>query len=184
MKRLYRVLLTALLALSASLFALAQGMAMGTPRIDDDLLRFAYSMGAYNGIVAVCGAAQEKEQAQGYFDQFMQRVEQRVPGYDLQSLQGNFSLGESSEAMLERAQAGDHWSMELLEFDDPEFDPFYLHTVFRGDEAIGMVTSGSFGHRLHKAIGLAYFRDKVGPEDILHVEILGRKTIAKIGTRL
>ena len=102
MKRLYRVLITALLVLSASSIVLAQGMPMGTPRMDDDLLRFAYSMGAYNGIVAVCGEAREKEQAQGYFDEFLQRVEQRVPGYDLQSLQGNFSLGQSSVAMLER----------------------------------------------------------------------------------
>ena len=88
------------------------------------------------------------------------------------------------EAMLKRAQGEDHWSMELLEFDDPEFDPFYMHTVFRSDEAIGMVTSGSFGHRLQKAIGLAYFRDKVSSDDELHVEILGRKTSARIRTRL
>jgi dimethylglycine dehydrogenase len=86
--------------------------------------------------------------------------------------------------MLKRAQGEDHWSMELLEFDGPEFDPFYMHTVFRGDEAIGLVTSGGFGHRLQKAIGLAYFRNKIGPDDELHVEILGRKTSARIGTRL
>jgi dimethylglycine dehydrogenase len=88
------------------------------------------------------------------------------------------------EAMLKRAQADNHWCMELLEFDAPEFDPFYLHTVFRGNEAIGMVTSGSFGHRLQKAIGLAYFRNQVAPADELHVEILGRKAAARIRTRL
>ena len=84
------------------------------------------------------------------------------------------------EAMLERAQADNHWCMELLEFDAPEFDPFYLHTVFRGNEAIGMVTSGSFGHRLQKTIGLAYFRNQVAPADELTVEILGRKAATRI----
>jgi dimethylglycine dehydrogenase len=88
------------------------------------------------------------------------------------------------EAMLRRAQADNHWCMELLEFDAPEFDPFYLHTVFRGKDAIGIVTSGSFGHRLQKAIGLAYFRNEVAPTDELTVEILGRKTAARIRTSL
>ena len=78
------------------------------------------------------------------------------------------------DAMLARARRDDHWSMHLLEFDDPEFDPFYMHTVFRGDQAIGLVTSGAFGHRLQKAIGLAYFRAPVSPRDEFEVEILGR----------
>ena len=82
------------------------------------------------------------------------------------------------DAMLARAQRSDHWSMELLEFDEPGFDPFYLHTVFRDDEAVGMVTSGAFGHRLQKAIGLAYFRAPVARTDRLKVEILGRQVDA------
>jgi glycine cleavage system aminomethyltransferase T len=55
-----------------------------------------------------------------------------------------------------------------------------MHTVFRGDEPLGMVTSASYGHRMQKAIGLAYFRRKVSSEDELGVEILGRKSIARI----
>ncbi len=102
MKRLYRVLCAGLLALSASSIVLAQGMPMGTPRMDDDLLRIAYSMRAYNGVVAVCGEAREKDQAQGCFDAFPQRVGQRIPDHDRQSLEGNFALGRSSVAMLER----------------------------------------------------------------------------------
>ncbi len=86
--------------------------------------------------------------------------------------------------MLKRAQSDDHWCMELLEFDNPEFDPFYLHPVFRGDEAIGMVTSGDFGHRLQQAIGLAYFRKQVVADDKLYVEILGRKANVRIRTGL
>ena len=84
------------------------------------------------------------------------------------------------EAMLQRQQGEDHWSMRLLEFEDPEFDPFYLHSVYRGDEAIGMVTSGAYGYRLQKAIGLVYFRQPVSGDDELSVEILGRKSTARI----
>jgi dimethylglycine dehydrogenase len=84
------------------------------------------------------------------------------------------------DAMLARAQAKDHWSMELLEFDAPEFDPFYMHTVFRGNSAIGLVTSGGYGHRLRKTIGLAYFRQKVEADDELEIEILGRSSKARI----
>jgi dimethylglycine dehydrogenase len=88
------------------------------------------------------------------------------------------------EAMLARQQRDDHWRMELLEFDQPEFDPFYMHSVFRGDEAVGMVTSGAYGHRLQKAIGLAYFRSAVSSEDELSVEILGRNSVARLTAAL
>ena len=84
------------------------------------------------------------------------------------------------EAMLERSQADNHWSMELLEFDGPEFDPFYMHTVFRDGQPVGMVTSGAYGHRMNRAIGLAYFRTPVSGDDELSVEILGRRCNALI----
>jgi dimethylglycine dehydrogenase len=83
------------------------------------------------------------------------------------------------DAMLACAHADDHWNMELLEFDAPEFDPFYMHTVFRGNSAIGLVTSGGYGHRLQKTIGLAYFRKNVAAGDELKVEILGRSSKAR-----
>ena len=82
--------------------------------------------------------------------------------------------------MLERARAGDCWSMELIELDAPEFDPFYMHTVFRQGQAIGMVTSGGFGHRLQKAIALVYFRTPVASSEEIEVEILGRRVGARI----
>ncbi len=88
------------------------------------------------------------------------------------------------DAMLARQRSADHWSMALLEFEEPEFDPFYMHPVFRGDEVVGMVTSGAYGHRLQKAIGLAYFRTSVTREDELSVEILGRRSAARLTTPL
>lgn len=86
--------------------------------------------------------------------------------------------------MLARAQTDDHWNMQLLELEDPEFDPFFLHSVFRDDEPIGMVTSGAYGHRIQQAIGLAYFRVPVSRDEELIVEILGRHSKARIRTPL
>ena len=88
------------------------------------------------------------------------------------------------QALLERVQADDYWSMELIELDAPEFDPFYMHTVFRQGQAVGMVTSGSYGHRLQKAIALAYFRTPIANDDELEVEILGRRVPARITSPL
>jgi dimethylglycine dehydrogenase len=98
-------------------------------------------------------------------------------GYLVKAQQREF-IGK--EAMLQRQRSEDHWSMQLLEFEDPEFDPFYLHTVYRDNEAIGMVTSGAYGYRLQKAIGLVYFRQLVSADDELCVDILGRKSTARI----
>ena len=84
------------------------------------------------------------------------------------------------EAMLERAARDDHWSMKLLVLDESEFDPFYSHPVFRQDEAVGIVTSGSYGFRIGKPVCLAYFRVAVADSDPLQVEILGRRVNARV----
>ena len=49
------------------------------------------------------------------------------------------------------------WNMALLELADTGEDPYYAHTVFAGDRAVGIVTSGGFGHRVGKPLALAYF---------------------------
>ena len=41
-----------------------------------------------------------------------------------------------------------------------EVDPFYAHPVYAGDQVIGVVTSGAYGHRTGKVLALAYLRDK------------------------
>ena len=83
------------------------------------------------------------------------------------------------QAMLDRAQKNDHWQMHLLELDENAEDPFYAHTVLQNNTPIGLVTSGSFGHRVGKSLALAYFRQ---PSDgsPLSVLILGKEVAAKI----
>jgi len=81
------------------------------------------------------------------------------------------------KAMLDKNSG---WSMHLLELEESEFDPFYSHTVFRGDEIVGMVTSAAYGHRVGKSVALAYFSKPVCQSDEFTVLILGRKVPACI----
>ena len=72
------------------------------------------------------------------------------------------------------------WCMHLLELAESEFDPFYSHTVFRGDEVVGMVTSAAYGHRIGKPVALAYFSKPICQSDELTVLILGRQVSARL----
>ena len=69
--------------------------------------------------------------------------------------------------------------MKLLELEVADIDPFYAHPVIQDEMPIGIVTSGSFGHRLPKPLALAYFRVQPGVSQ-LYVEILGCRVKAKI----
>ena len=83
-------------------------------------------------------------------------------------------------ALLNRSNSIGHWSMHLLELEESTFDPFYMHSVFQDNRAVGMVTSGAFGHRLGKPIALAYFREAINIDDELRVFILGEYVSARI----
>jgi dimethylglycine dehydrogenase len=84
------------------------------------------------------------------------------------------------ESLLKRKQLNDHWDMSALEFEASDVDPFYSHTIFCDGEVVGMVTSGAYGHRLKRSVGLAYFRNKVKALDDLQVSILGCTVQANI----
>ena len=75
----------------------------------------------------------------------------------------------------------DPWDMVLLEIDAGEVDPFYAHTLWQGTHAVGIVTSGAYGHRTGKVLALAYLRDATARDD-LSVSILGEMRAAKILT--
>ncbi|MCP4433593.1 MAG: aminomethyl transferase family protein, partial [Gammaproteobacteria bacterium] len=84
------------------------------------------------------------------------------------------------ESLLTRQSDDDHWSMQLLELEESTFDPFYMHSVFQGDQVVGMVTSGAFGHRLGKPVALAYFRNAVNINEEFSVLILGEYVSARV----
>jgi dimethylglycine dehydrogenase len=67
----------------------------------------------------------------------------------------------------------------LVEARDADAAPVSI--VYRGAEAVGLVTSGGFGHRLRQSIALAYVRtDLTAPGTGLEVEILGDRCRAVV----
>ncbi|WP_104020534.1 GcvT family protein [Roseovarius nitratireducens] len=83
------------------------------------------------------------------------------------------------DALLTRMRSNDRWEMVLLEIDSGEVDPFHGHSVHRDGETVGIVTSGGWGPRTARALGLAYLRQR-DVRERLEVEILGRSCPARV----
>ncbi|MEZ5771085.1 MAG: glycine cleavage T C-terminal barrel domain-containing protein, partial [Defluviimonas denitrificans] len=83
------------------------------------------------------------------------------------------------EALLRRMAAEDRWDMVLLEVDTDSVDPFYSHAVLHDGKPVGIVTSGTYGHRTGQTLALAYLRQR-DLRDGLTVEILGRPRPARV----
>ncbi len=82
--------------------------------------------------------------------------------------------------MLER-ETGQPWRMALLELEDHGVDAFGMHTVLHRGEAVGLVTSGAFGHRVGKSLALAWFREGApASDDELQVGLLDREVCAGV----
>jgi dimethylglycine dehydrogenase len=65
--------------------------------------------------------------------------------------------------------------------DAADADAAAISVVHRGDEAVGLVTSGGYGYRLKRSIALAYVRaDLCVPGTALEVEILGERRRALV----
>ena len=71
------------------------------------------------------------------------------------------------------------WDIILLEIEAGELDPFYAHTLWQGEQAVGIVTSGAHGHRTGKTLALAYLRD-ARARDGLTISLLGQHRAAHI----
>ena len=90
------------------------------------------------------------------------------------------------EALLARAASPGAWRMVLLSIEpDGDADPFYAHTVWRGGQTIGIVTSGGPGHRTGTVLALAYLRPEADADDYtgdstLEVSLLGRRCPAQV----
>ena len=73
----------------------------------------------------------------------------------------------------------DPWQSVLLEIEADDIDPFYAHPVYDGDDLIGIVTSGTYGHRTARHLALALLRRPPSGQEI-SVKILGRRLPASI----
>lgn len=84
------------------------------------------------------------------------------------------------DRMLER-ETGRPWRMALLELENHGIDAFGMHTVLHRGEAVGLVTSGAFGHRVGKSLTLAWFREGTpDPVEELRVGLLDREVCARV----
>jgi dimethylglycine dehydrogenase len=87
------------------------------------------------------------------------------------------------EALRREAAAGPRERFVPLLVDATDADAAAVSIVFKGDEQVGLVTSGGYGYRLKQSIALAYVRtDMAAPGTELTVEILGERRRAVVAT--
>jgi dimethylglycine dehydrogenase len=86
------------------------------------------------------------------------------------------------EALRREAMLGPRERFVPLIVDADDADAAAVSIVFRGEEVVGLVTSGGYGYRLKQSIALAYVRtDLAVPGMELSVEILGVRRRAVVG---
>ena len=85
------------------------------------------------------------------------------------------------EGLLKEKAAGVPHEFITVEVDAADADCFGNEPIFLGNEMIGRITSGAYGHRIGKSLGIGYITAgaaKLG--DSISVQILGDKRPAKI----
>ena len=77
--------------------------------------------------------------------------------------------------------------MKLLSIESDQQDPFYAHSLYVGDDTVGMVTSGGYGYRSQKTLAMAYLSDPEkafeahqGKEQPLEIRLLNKRYQAVI----
>ncbi len=80
------------------------------------------------------------------------------------------------QALIEEREAGSPERCVPLLVEANSADAPYLATVWKGEERVGLVTSGGYGHRIQKSIALAHVRSDLAKEgEQVEVEILGER---------
>jgi dimethylglycine dehydrogenase len=86
------------------------------------------------------------------------------------------------EALRREAAAGPKERFVPLVVEARDADAAAVSIVYRGNERVGLVTSGGYGYRLNCSIALAYVRADLAREGTeLEVEILGERCRALVG---
>ena len=87
------------------------------------------------------------------------------------------------QALIEEREAGSPERCVPLLVEAISADAPYLATVWKGEERVGLVTSGGYGHRIQKSIALAHVRTDLAREgEEVEVEILGERYKATVGS--
>jgi 4-methylaminobutanoate oxidase (formaldehyde-forming) len=70
-----------------------------------------------------------------------------------------------------------------VRLDDPAPVLWHAESVLSGDERVGHVTSGAYGHTLGGAVGLAWVHGEVSADAPVTVEVRNRKVPATISSK-
>jgi dimethylglycine dehydrogenase len=83
---------------------------------------------------------------------------------------------------LEKARAdGIPLKLAGLVVEAEDADPWGYNPIFKGDEQVGMTSSGGYGHRVARSIALGYIKPELAqPGTRLEVEVLGKKLPAEV----
>jgi dimethylglycine dehydrogenase len=85
------------------------------------------------------------------------------------------------DALLRQQERGVEWSLACLVVDAADADPHGYEPVLVGDESIGYVAAGGYGHTVEKTIALAYLPTAyVEPGTALEIKILGERRAAQV----
>jgi dimethylglycine dehydrogenase len=87
------------------------------------------------------------------------------------------------QALVQEASRGSKEKFVPLVLDEAgDCDAPPCASVFQGEQRVGLVTSGGYGHALQRSIALAYVRaDLAVPDTKLDIEILGQRRSASVG---
>jgi len=86
------------------------------------------------------------------------------------------------DALLKQKREGT--TRQLLQFslEDPEPLLYHNEPIWRGDEIVGHITSGAYGHTLGSCIGLGYVNGAVAGEKF-EIEVAGKRYKAEASVR-
>jgi dimethylglycine dehydrogenase len=85
------------------------------------------------------------------------------------------------DALLRQQERGVERRLACLVVDADDADPHGYEPVLAGDEMIGYVAAGGYGHTVEKTIALAYLpKAFVEPGTGLEVKILGARRSARV----
>ena len=85
------------------------------------------------------------------------------------------------QALEKVAIEGLKLQLVCLEVAAEDADPWGYNPIFKGDQPLGMTSTGGYGHRLDKSIALGYIPPEFAePGTKLNVEVLGKKLPADV----
>jgi 4-methylaminobutanoate oxidase (formaldehyde-forming) len=87
------------------------------------------------------------------------------------------------EALRERKEAPRDRRLLSVRLDDPAPMLWHGESVLSGDQRVGHVTSGAYGHTLGSAVGLAWVHGEVSPDAPATVEVRNRKVPATMSSK-